>query len=500
MFELEDLRTLEDGKAGKAALLLLVLGAICLLAATGYTIYTAWSTHSEIIHPAGTWVALAADLANGVFYRPLCGPEGYGGTRYMPLQFIVHAGLIKLTGEPVFSGHLLSLLAGIALYAAAVVFLRKLGCSYPLCIFAAALVFAGQAVQHGIATIRGDLPAAALNMWGLAVCAAIAKPGKTNGKIAAASLFFILAFMTKVTMLFGLVAACIFLLSRNSKKDACKLVIITVGGMLAALLLVNGASSGRFWQSMTACATGGSLSISRLDNVFASCVIHDPLGVVLAAIGLAGVFCLARKDWRELAFLAFALTVLATITMALSPGVDWNHLIDVEVAALVFLVVLIDRRRITPSFGIAVLGLLALLGSAHIIRVGHGYGPSASRDAAVAAVKKLQTAANPIVVEKTGTAILAGHRPYVLDPFCLRTIRRKYPEIDKDFLQKMDTQYFRAFVLMFDPFSGKEDWYPQWYNETHFGLGFLEKLQQRYRRASEFPDAIVYVPADTKRE
>ena len=42
-----------------------------------------------------TWTALAWDFAHGEFYRPPLGPEGYGGTRYTPLLFVVHGLLIR---------------------------------------------------------------------------------------------------------------------------------------------------------------------------------------------------------------------------------------------------------------------------------------------------------------------------------------------------------------------------------------------------------------------
>jgi hypothetical protein len=68
------------------------------------------------------WTALAWDLAHGHFYRPLLGPDGYGGTRYMPLLFGTQALLMRLGLDPIHAGVLLmqgSVLAAVAaLYAA----------------------------------------------------------------------------------------------------------------------------------------------------------------------------------------------------------------------------------------------------------------------------------------------------------------------------------------------------------------------------------------------
>src|SRR2546422_2590216 len=53
---------------------------------------------------SGVWTALAQDLARGIFYRPTADAFGFGGTRYMPLFFALHAGLIRLSGDPVTAG------------------------------------------------------------------------------------------------------------------------------------------------------------------------------------------------------------------------------------------------------------------------------------------------------------------------------------------------------------------------------------------------------------
>src|SRR2546422_2943002 len=53
---------------------------------------------------SGVWTALAQDLARGIFYRPTADAFGFGGTRYMPLFFALHAGLIRLSVDPVTAG------------------------------------------------------------------------------------------------------------------------------------------------------------------------------------------------------------------------------------------------------------------------------------------------------------------------------------------------------------------------------------------------------------
>src|SRR5207244_12827292 len=60
---------------------------------------------------SGVWTALAQDLARGIFYRPTADAFGFGGTRYMPLFFALHAALIRLSVDPVTAGGPLALAA-----------------------------------------------------------------------------------------------------------------------------------------------------------------------------------------------------------------------------------------------------------------------------------------------------------------------------------------------------------------------------------------------------
>src|SRR2546422_4186374 len=59
---------------------------------------------------SGVWTALAQDFSRGVFYRPTFDAFGFGGTRYMPLFFVLHGSLIRLSFDPIAAGLALTLL------------------------------------------------------------------------------------------------------------------------------------------------------------------------------------------------------------------------------------------------------------------------------------------------------------------------------------------------------------------------------------------------------
>src|SRR5882757_3985947 len=57
---------------------------------------------------SGVWTSLADDVARGDLYRPVQSELGYGGTRYLPLFFVLHGMLIKAGLAPITAGMLLT--------------------------------------------------------------------------------------------------------------------------------------------------------------------------------------------------------------------------------------------------------------------------------------------------------------------------------------------------------------------------------------------------------
>src|SRR5947209_7532536 len=78
-----------------------------VLAATGLSVVLSYAVLAlvhrndrfQINFVSGVYATLAADLNAGTFYRELYDGEHFGGTRYMPLSFVPHAGVARLTGE-----------------------------------------------------------------------------------------------------------------------------------------------------------------------------------------------------------------------------------------------------------------------------------------------------------------------------------------------------------------------------------------------------------------
>ena len=241
---------------------------------------------------AGVWTALADDVAHGDFYRPLQGPLGTGGTRYMPLFFTLHGGLIWAGLSPLTAGVGLTLASALALVGALGALLRRLAVPRDIAWPAAALM--GGTVTFGLMTltVRGDFLAAALNLAG--VTAALGWREKGGGaRLGLAAALFAAAFLTKLTTVFGLAAVAGWMLTRGERAAAFRLVAASAGLMLAGLVIAEWASDGRMLASFRAVADGGTdlaFALSGPRRLLTNCA-DDPLLCFLlvpAVVALVG--------------------------------------------------------------------------------------------------------------------------------------------------------------------------------------------------------------------
>jgi hypothetical protein len=200
----------------------LLIAALLLLALMVWRAAESWSNDSHLEHVAGVWIAQAVDLANGTFYRAPYGPYGYGGGRYFPLFFCLHALAIKVFGQWRATGYALSTASIVLLLAGVYYLLRRIGASRGLSVGGCLAVIAGSSVQYALLTIREDAMAAMLNVWGVALCTG-ADSSRRRPYYAAA--LFTLAFAAKETTVFGLVAGFLALLLTRRAPEGSRIII-----------------------------------------------------------------------------------------------------------------------------------------------------------------------------------------------------------------------------------------------------------------------------------
>ncbi len=447
---------------------------------------------THVNHVAAVWTAMAADLSQGIFYRPLYSPQiGYGGTRFFPVFFSLQALLIKSGLAPIVAGHVVSLLSGGLLLGGAFVLLRRLSVSRPLAAGVTALLLASGIVQHGFATIRGDILPLALNLWGFA---AYLGARNARSRIAVPALLFTLAFAAKLTAIHGAAALCVWLLVQGRKRDAAAIAGLFALGCSAVLAAAEVASAGRFLTILRACAAGGATAGSVLDAprlMGGMFLWKEPWG-----FGLFGAACLAclgrfRSCARSLPGIYLAVCFGTTVVIFGSPGVTWNHLADLVTASALLLgaavgqAPLAQRRVLEPA--LLLLAVLAVLPGSATLRqelAAAREGAGQERRAVAAAIAP---GTGGILSEDPLLPIVAGERPYLLDAFMVRLVAERDPQFAVHLHDGIRAGAFRAIVFLNDPRTHKD-----WYETVHFGPEVMRLVDENYEPGGQVGRYFIY--------
>jgi hypothetical protein len=462
-----------------------------------------WASDVWVNHPAGVLIAMAADLKDGVFYRPLYSPLGYGGTRYFPLYFVLHALLMKLGVPVLLGGYLLSAAAMVSLLAGVFYLLRGLGVETWLAACSAAALLAVISGQQSLLSPHADGLASSLNVWGLAVTV---RPKLSHGKVVLVSLLFVLAWSAKVSTVFGFAAAFVWLTSTGLRAAAWELAGETCSGyLLVAAVLVAG-SHGRFVEMFAACASGGTGLLGFVAgprNLLVQVARLDPallLFVFLALVALAQVIA-AGRFLRSLPALFLVAVLLVTAVIFGSPGLNENHFLDMQVASVVLIASWLAQvtAPLYRQMGICALAVVMAMAAVPLLRrfknADRRFHPHRFQKVLAA----VGDTSKPILSENPVVPVLAGQQPYVLDAWMLRLLRKNRPDFGEPLLEGLRHQAFGAVVLcMADPKTSFGQW---WFETNHFGPGFVSALNQNYHLVATFDDQQVYLPiGDGSRE
>jgi hypothetical protein len=482
----------EDNFRWRSLRILLVVSAIPIVVITFLRIHQCWANDAYLDNPAGVWIALANDLCHGVFYRPLYGPLGYGGTRYFPLQFVVQAGLIKLGGGPIMTGHLLSLSATLGVMAGIYVLLRRLGVDRLLASCSSLFILCSESTQLALLSIRGDVLPAALVVWGI-----VASCGTTMSlrQLIVAAILFTLAFSAKITAGYAVCAVFLFYLLLGRRRQAWTLATLSAAGFTMVIAAMLIASHGRAFDVLKACLFGGEslTSIRQTPQRLALYAVGQDVGgspfLVLAS---AALLAWPKRFWKEIAPLFFVCAAAMTVIIFGSPGAFYNHLIDLQVAAIILVAVWIshsDRQR--ASFGLAALAIAALLAVFPAGRNFHEDDASPRRQDLLAAVQIAKSNPGLILSRNPLIPVMAGQTPYVLDPFMFLMLSRRNPHFANPLWKMLQKKEFSEVVLAENPASnaGHKD-----NRNLQFATGFSKKLLDNYTLAQQMKGEYIFLP------
>jgi hypothetical protein len=461
---------------------------------------------------SGIWTALADDVAHGEFYRAVHGPTGYGGTRYMPLFFLLQGGLMHAGFSAVSSGLMLTLASLALLAVGTYVLMRRLRVGASTAWPMLGVLSASISLQLLAIAAKGDLLAAALNVWGFAL--AIESSRATSRSVRAAGWLLGLAVLTKFTEVFALFALVVWLARRREGTTLRRLLVAAGSLALAGLALTSWLSAGRIWENFAVCATGGASAgyVWRFPLWFAGALGEDPFLAAFFLLGVAAAFLRWRREGFDLVVTYFAVTALGTAALFASPGVDSNHFADLLVACVALLAVEISAgrvdRRLVSWLALTLGGAIAASCLPGIISVRHFFAArgSVTQTAVSEVARRLPAGATErLLSENPLLPVVLGQRSEVLDAFSLRLAAARQPEIRAAFFDRLNGRAYRAVVLM--DWSGapvEERWraierhasrgVPQFYGGMNFPPGFLDVLRENYRLSFVVPPFVVFEP------
>ena len=448
-----------------------------------------WPPDSHLEHVAGVWVAAAVDFSQGIFYRAPYGPGGFGGSRYFPFFFTLHGLLIRIFGDWRWTGYALSA-ASVALLLVGVYCLcRRLGAGAWLAMGAAATVLAGTSVQDALLTIREDATAAALNVWGLALCA---EENPSARRLASAAALFTLAFATKETTIFGAAAVCLWLAFNGRWQSALRLAAFTAAGYVVVMAVIGLASGGRAIEAFRLTAVSGFdlRALASSPVTMMGEMEGYTAEIVMLALGFAALLAAGLPGRRRMGTLLFACTLGVTLAIFSTDGAAGNHVMDLLVAAVVLAAEWAasagaQELATGAAAGVCLVAWLALMASHAAVDM----APVWTQMQEV--VREIGPTDKPIIAENPLIAIEAGQRPYLEDPFSFRVMMDRDPDLGDDMWQKMSEHGFAAVVFLHDPRAAE---WQDFYTGTHFGEDFLEHLQKDYRLAGTPGGEYLYLP------
>lgn len=492
----------DQRKVPRFLLLLLSIAALLILLLTIAQAYFSWQNWSNLNHVSGAWLTLATDVNNGIFYRPLYSDiTGYGGTRFFPLQFLLHAGIIHLIGNPIKAGFILNIGSALCLVAGFFILLKKINLNPYPAIICCILVFANISFQESLTDIRGDILPVALNIWGVVFCLCALE--KKPGVIIIAAFCFVLAFAAKVTAVYGLFAAVCWFYFSGERLMGLRLLSYSVLGISILLILIQIVSDGRFFEIMRWCSPGGANieTILKSPLRIAKRLLLKEMNYALACFVAAGTILFFSLFFRNLFVILSIIFLSSSFLMTLfifgSPGTESNHFIDLHVA----LVLLIASGFVSPS-KVALqtqYGILALLSMIVIVPIFQKTWDSMESNhktninMTVAFIEQLRTEEKPLLSEDPILPLVAEKDIWLQDAFMFRLIKEKKERDDRfgyPMHERIRQKRFGAVVLFAD-LTNKN-----WYQKTHFGKDTIKLLADYYHFEKKIGGYRIFLPND----
>jgi hypothetical protein len=455
---------------------------------------------------SGVYAGLAARLNEGTLYPDLYDGRHYGGTRYMPLQFVLYAGVARLTGEYLVSGKALTYALTALLCVELFLILRRIGCSRGVALALTSLVLLNEPGLLAATTIRGDLLPVVCQLAAVLVAA-----GPLSLRRAAlAGAFCALAVLSKQSAVWAPLAILCFHL--RERRAVALFTVTWLGGVGAAVALVNALSQGRMLANLTQLSVSGGDDFYFLLSPFILLWRVARGGALLAAlVPLLGVECIAARKQRRLSLYHYCLLacLLVVLLVYTDKEANMNHLLDLVATAIpvagCLWVALPEPGRgasggLRLGLGAAVLWLVYMGWATTLVMpvyevariVRSGRTPS---DYAVKPLAGLVADDAPILCEDPWVALARGQTPVVLDPYSLGRMSLHHPQLTGDLERRIEARDFTQIVLC-QRLDDTNPYDRRAWEDRHFGRPLVRAMRENYRLQARAEGYFVYVPKE----
>jgi hypothetical protein len=452
----------------------------------------------KVSHVSGAWMALAGLARDGQLYPDLFADGRFGGTRFMPLSILALAPGLALTGAPVLSAKLLSLVLTAAMLALAFRACRRAGASAPVALgLMAAILASGPGLEGLAAPHRGDVLPIVLQ---LAAVGLVGREDPGRGRLAGAAVLSAAAVLSKLTAVWAPAALLAWLALRSRRAAGAfglAFVLVLVAGAAGFELL----SEGRMSSNLLALSTGeGSTSLARFAGSprrFLWSVARD-CGALALTLPLAVVAALGAGGPRGLGphFLGLPVALAALLASLADPGVATNHFLETQVLAAIGAAAVFGQAARAPGPLASILTVLLLFGAGlaydtHLLdetRAAVVGAPRAQDDLALA--RSLVRPGERVLSEDPTVPVLLGERPVVLDPFMLLRLAQRRPDAYRALIARVRAREFDK-VLLLEPLDGGS---VDHFDTLHLGRPLVDAVGAAYALERSEAGYHVYVP------
>ena len=446
-------------------------------------------------HVSGAWIGLAAAARDGLVYPPLVDDGHYGGTRYFPLAFVLHAGASLVTGELLVSGKLLTYAAALAVCALVALGARRRGAPWPLAVGLVGALVAGWPASAVVFGVRGDALPVALALGALALLA----NGLGFRRVVSAGVLCALALAATLSAVWAPAAIAIWV-GWRARRLLVPFAAAFAGVSIAVLGAVELVSRGRLRENVgeLAFAGSGGTLVGGVERVLQLGVRDQrSLWPLLVAAAVTAAVAAARGGMR-VEDLALPLVGLTLVPVMRDVGAYENHLFVLTAVAAVVVGGAWPRGagRGATAVRVAVTAAVLLataLAARHTLvpdlrrALGHELAGQPDPRYTTRPLARAWRPGETLLSQDASIPLLAGERPVVLDPFMLPRLARRHPAALEDLRERIERRDFEA-VVLFTPLEDR-----QYFLSFDFGGELHDAIERAYRLERRLPETDLYL-------